>query len=164
MNTVKERVERGAAWLDTKYPGWHTKIDLSILDMGNCNMCVLGQVYTGVIPTEERGQILAQVLASLPGLYAEDEGGSHKEWIQEYRDMLTVGEFGGFQVITDFHVGELTNQGEDHGFVASSFTELPPVESLAAEAREYAALMDEWTVAIVSRRLAGYNVRELVAV
>jgi len=38
-------VERGAALLDAKQPGWAPRIDLPTLDMGDCDHCVLGQVY-----------------------------------------------------------------------------------------------------------------------
>lgn len=163
MSNVKERVERGAAWLDVNYPGWHTKIDLSILDMGNCNMCVLGQVYTGVIPTEERGQILAQVLASLPGMYSEDEQAYVEEHVEEYAWLVKSGEYGGYQILTDLYDGELADQGEHHGFVTSDYPDLPVYEAGVAESEEYAQLLDEWTRVIVSRRLTGHNVRELVA-
>jgi len=39
------RIERGAALLDDKVPGWQDKIDLATLDMSNCANCVVGQVY-----------------------------------------------------------------------------------------------------------------------
>ena len=41
---VQERVSRGAALLDQRYPGWFTKIDLAHLDMSTNCLCVLGQV------------------------------------------------------------------------------------------------------------------------
>lgn len=38
------RVDRGAAWLDTAFPGWRDRIDADRLDLGdNCD-CVLGQL------------------------------------------------------------------------------------------------------------------------
>jgi hypothetical protein len=43
-----ERVARGAALLDREYPGWHQRIDLSVLDLANSCRCILGQVYRPV--------------------------------------------------------------------------------------------------------------------
>lgn len=44
MSTVTERVERGAALLDEKRPGWWQRIDLGRLDLAeNCD-CILGQL------------------------------------------------------------------------------------------------------------------------
>src|SRR5258708_26132125 len=45
MTTIAERVARGAALLDEKTPGWDKGIYLCILDIDNCERCVLGQVY-----------------------------------------------------------------------------------------------------------------------
>ena len=45
--TISERVAEGAAWLDSKRPGWHDDIDLGLLDMTSTCLCVLGQVYAG---------------------------------------------------------------------------------------------------------------------
>ena len=42
---LKARVERGAALLDAKQPGWAPRIDVPTLDMSNCFHCVLGQAY-----------------------------------------------------------------------------------------------------------------------
>lgn len=38
-----QAVKRGVSWLDEKYPGWETKIDLDKLAMADCNYCVIGQ-------------------------------------------------------------------------------------------------------------------------
>ena len=48
MSTVAERVERGAALLDVRDPGWwradvDRAIDLDRLDLGDGDVCVLGQ-------------------------------------------------------------------------------------------------------------------------
>lgn len=40
-----ERVRKGAALLDDVAPGWREKIDLSTLDIGDYQQCVLGQLY-----------------------------------------------------------------------------------------------------------------------
>lgn len=44
MNGITERVERGAALLDDKRPGWWQQIDLDTLDVRAKCDCVLGQV------------------------------------------------------------------------------------------------------------------------
>lgn len=160
MNTITERVQRGAEWLDVKYPGWHDKIDLSILDMGSCNMCVLGQVYTGVIPASERGQVLAQVLDKMGDVYHDLDADELAVWHMEYQENLNDGTFGGYNIVVDFH--ELDGGGEQHGFVTMDFAydEQLTVEQLqAAQDAEYALLLDEWTKTIISRRMA----RQLVA-
>lgn len=43
--SYEERVRRGAALLDEKYPGWADRIELDRLDLGSCTTCVLGQLY-----------------------------------------------------------------------------------------------------------------------
>ena len=40
-----EPVAAGSRWLDEHVPGWEQRIDLETLDVTNCTMCVLGQVY-----------------------------------------------------------------------------------------------------------------------
>lgn len=39
-----ERVKTGAAFLDEKMPGWADKVDLNILELADCQKCVLGQL------------------------------------------------------------------------------------------------------------------------
>lgn len=41
---ARERVARGAALLDEKYPGWADRINLERFDLGNACTCVLGQL------------------------------------------------------------------------------------------------------------------------
>ena len=42
---VAERVERGAALLDEKEPGWAARIDVGKFDIGSGCRCALGQLY-----------------------------------------------------------------------------------------------------------------------
>lgn len=42
--SLAERAERGALFLDAKQPGWAAHIITDELDMGQCDMCVLGQL------------------------------------------------------------------------------------------------------------------------
>lgn len=142
MSDLRDRVARGAAWLDEKYPDWFHKIDLSILNMADCTQCVLGQVYTGVIPPSEQGQVLAQAIMAVTSGYPDSD-----EWAQDYRDEVTQGHFGGYQILTDFH--ELPQDGEWHGFVA-----LADGRDDAESARQYGVLLEAWTQVILSRRLA----------
>ncbi len=44
MDSIQERVERGAKLLDEKRPGWWKKIDLDLLRLSSCFRCVLGQL------------------------------------------------------------------------------------------------------------------------
>lgn len=44
IEEARERVSRGAAWLDKTYPHWVEKIDLGVLDLSDKCFCVLGQL------------------------------------------------------------------------------------------------------------------------
>lgn len=43
--TIREAVQRGAAWLDSVKPGWRTLIDRDAFDIADAHWCVLGQVF-----------------------------------------------------------------------------------------------------------------------
>jgi hypothetical protein len=43
--TMKARVERGATYLDERYPGWAAFIAVDRLDMYSSERCVLGHLY-----------------------------------------------------------------------------------------------------------------------
>lgn len=137
IDTAEVRVARGAAWLDEKYPGWYSKIDLSVLDISDCYQCVLGQVYTGCIPTEERGQLIAQVAS----IYALNHGGPADTWT------LQISGWGGYSILNEAY--ELINSGRPYGFHAqlSRFGTLEEIDD------DYQALLDEWTRVIIQRRL-----------
>ena len=49
MNAIAERVERGAALLDERIPGWWKHIDLSRLDVASGCDCVAGQLPGGYV-------------------------------------------------------------------------------------------------------------------
>ena len=40
-----KEVERGAALLDSTYPGWEYVVDLPLLDIASGQFCILGQLY-----------------------------------------------------------------------------------------------------------------------
>lgn len=42
---IAERVARGAALLDAKRPGWDRQVDLAVLDLEDCALCVIGQLF-----------------------------------------------------------------------------------------------------------------------
>jgi hypothetical protein len=45
MTTIEERVQRGALLLDAEVPGWARRINEWELDLGQCDQCILGQLY-----------------------------------------------------------------------------------------------------------------------
>lgn len=54
---IKLAVKKGTAWLDENHPGWVSKIDLSNLQMSNCERCIIGQAvgqYWQTIAREAR--------------------------------------------------------------------------------------------------------------
>jgi hypothetical protein len=42
---IAERVAAGAALLDEKRPGWWRQVDLAVLDLEDCRLCVIGQLF-----------------------------------------------------------------------------------------------------------------------
>ena len=46
MQQSAERVARGAAYMDENYPGWERKINLSVLDITDGEVCICGQAVT----------------------------------------------------------------------------------------------------------------------
>lgn len=46
MATLRERVTKGAEFLDRVRPDWFLDIRLGILDLNSCHACVLGQLYS----------------------------------------------------------------------------------------------------------------------
>lgn len=42
---IERRAARGAAFMDRKRPGWEKDINLSVLNIGDSERCVLGQRY-----------------------------------------------------------------------------------------------------------------------
>lgn len=136
MNGIATRVARGAQWLDRNYPGWWAKIDLETLTVSSCKSCVLGQVYTRMIPANEQDQIFAQVLES--GVDKNIFGAN--------------GAWGGYNLLYFYHqleffVGNL-------GFALSTY---PLFEQETgrpvAGVEEFTLLTDEWTRVILGRRI-----------
>lgn len=45
MEDARERVERGADFLDDADPGWYRRVDAASLELGSGDSCVLGQLH-----------------------------------------------------------------------------------------------------------------------
>lgn len=140
MLTIEQRVAKGAAWLDEKYPGWWAKVDIATLAVSSCRKCVLAQVYDRVIPEQERGQVLAQVLNKMRPV--------ERRTFAEALEADTPHAAGGFNVLTEYHDG-LNIASHVYGFALGPGNRNLPLTA----AQEFAALTDEWTRVIISRRL-----------
>lgn len=133
MQSIVNRVARGSQWLDAHYPGWWTKINLLDLAVSNCQRCILGQVYTRVIPTFEQNQILAQVLAQ--GAQVVRVGGAPSGYNVLY-----------FHHDLDYTAGQL-------GFAAIGLPLYDRNGHDISTAEEFEMLTDEWTRVIIERRI-----------
>ncbi len=45
LDDARERVERGADFLDDADPGWYRRVDVGALELGSGEYCVLGQLH-----------------------------------------------------------------------------------------------------------------------
>lgn len=43
--SIEQRVRDGATFLDTQVVGWVDRIDVDTFDLGDCMLCVLGQLF-----------------------------------------------------------------------------------------------------------------------
>jgi hypothetical protein len=57
MEEISQRVAKGAAFLDTKAPGWHDQIKLPTLNMSRLYDCILGQLFHGYFRGGEKLQL-----------------------------------------------------------------------------------------------------------
>lgn len=87
-STIAERVQRGAALLDTRFPGWVDSVDLSTLNLASGCDCILGQKF-GDFRAGARQTHLAVETSSVP------MGERSRDQLQEY----------GFLVNYNFGVG-----------------------------------------------------------
>jgi hypothetical protein len=71
MSEITERVERGAALLDEKRPGWWRDIDLDMLDVRSRCGCVIGQLG-GLTKAADRG-LSYQIVSDRLGVGYYDE-------------------------------------------------------------------------------------------
>lgn len=71
-------VKKGTQWLDENHPGWERRLDLSNLEMNNCERCVIGQAVGNFWVTA--------------GEEADRVGMDEEEWSVEHGfDVLFVG-------------------------------------------------------------------------
>jgi hypothetical protein len=77
------RAKLGARLLDILKPGWASKIDLSRLDLGSCDACVLGQLFGNYsvgaevvfAMRKEEGSCAVDTAAAECGFFLPYEGG-----------------------------------------------------------------------------------------
>lgn len=131
-------------WLDQHYPNWWQVIDLGTLDISDCSVCVLGQVFTGCIPDEERNQLVAQVaLSAFPDVESMRES---------FIASVASGEAGGFNVLVDLHdMVKPDFNTRDLGFNISYEALMQDDWDL-----DYGDLLDEWTRVILQRRIEAH--------
>ena len=137
----KQRVQAGSAWLDVNYPGWWKTIDLVDLDLSTCRYCVLGQVWTGHIPAEERRQLLAQVIR------ASEQADC---WSGVNLDTVAIKVGNGYTWLRQVH--KLTPLDTTRMGFALSGDEAPMGFDRTRAAWD--GLGDEWVRVIIGRRLA----------
>ena len=88
---LRERVGRGAVYLDNDIPDWAERIDISTLDLTGGDHCVLGQVFGGF---REGREILGLSLAVTRVLGFNYEARTNLDWIALYpggRDIARSG-------------------------------------------------------------------------
>lgn len=78
---TRQKVLKGASFLDERYPDWFKKIDLSRLEMNQCLDCILGQLY-GLYETGKEVLNLGSFNARNYGfnLFEEVEGWRSDHW------------------------------------------------------------------------------------
>jgi hypothetical protein len=95
---AEQRARDGAAFLDERDPGWVERIDLRILDLGECDQCVLGQLfgqeYKGAFPLlsgYKRGTRLlglSQEEAGELGFEIAFDGVTYTDLTRAWRDLI----------------------------------------------------------------------------
>lgn len=133
MNTITERVERGAALLDEHDPDWwradvDRAIDLERLNLSDGDACILGQRC----PLEAAAAYRAR-----PGSDDWDDKDEHVPY-SAFSEVL----FGG-QWNDKATRAALLKAAHDHGFA-----------SVGGELSEFFALADAWSDLILGRRAA----------
>ncbi len=104
--TAKEKVARGLAFLDTRFPGWIEHIDLRTFNMASgcncvlaqCSPYILGALATDLSSATERRSYLGVEQAFL-------HKGIHREFADRYEGSTFFIDFG-FNVVGDVYVAE----------------------------------------------------------
>lgn len=83
LSKVYDRVQRGAAWLDEKIPGWEQQIDLDLLDVGSVENCILGQLGHGRVGSMAE-ECLCRACGHLGARLGFEAEGDHSQRYAEY--------------------------------------------------------------------------------
>lgn len=82
VDGLRDRVDAGVAWLDQHHPGWADRIDVDVLDLGDCYSCVLGQVlgdfWTASI-TYDQAAVMGFEVTSVPD-YSREQAALERLW------------------------------------------------------------------------------------
>ena len=70
IDEMKAAIKRGIKFLDEKVPNWRRAITPDELDLGSCELCILGQIY-GDFDNGRLGLSLGLSKAEEYGLYYE---------------------------------------------------------------------------------------------
>ncbi len=90
----RDAVTAGAAWLDKVKPGWNELINENNLDMGHCELCIIGQLFddywkakASLFPnTNEENKTQWAIRHGFYGMYEESGWvGLGQEWIAEIK-------------------------------------------------------------------------------
>ena len=88
MNTIEERVERGAALLDAKRPEWWRGLDLGRLDIqSDCN-CIAGQLGGSYAPTVESLGLYVMEVEAAYGFEFEESPGEYTALTAAWREVI----------------------------------------------------------------------------
>lgn len=93
------RAKAGAMLLDIVRPGWAQEIDLGSLDLGDCDVCVLGQLYGDY----EEGAAKLFAVAGNPEEASKRAGFNVPEWYGGRRPFT-------YSVLTDAWKIEIRNR------------------------------------------------------
>lgn len=96
--TIEERVAAGAEFLDEAVPGWELKINLEKLDLGSCDVCMIGQLFqdfgAGIVGLfGDRWIVPAQVFGFMAFHTAKPEeyDALDVEWTRVIKERLDAG-------------------------------------------------------------------------
>ena len=88
MNSVNERVERGAALLDERRPGWWKGIDLGRLDIkSDCN-CIAGQLGGSYMPGVESLGLYVMEVEAAHGFEFEESTAEYPALTEAWRELI----------------------------------------------------------------------------
>lgn len=87
MDTVNERVERGAALLDEKRPGWPEAVDLGRLNIRSTCDCIAGQLG-GFRETTQSLGLYGVTEDVMHGFEADDDDAEYAALTDAWRDLI----------------------------------------------------------------------------